>query len=160
MIDIVSYDTFEEAFRNLRPSEDMRVKSLADFGPSVVLVLQRIQRIHEKGCIVRDRHGLNSKEHLPEMLLGSLHKMRKGASTRVARRSGKMGGRPPKEDRMPDVEARAIWISPDYVTNEAALKHMPGWTLATAYKRLGPNGRVNIRNSKRTVVRQRKRKKR
>ncbi len=60
------------------------------------------------------------------------NRMRKVSAKEMARRRWKEKA----EGRMPDDEARMIWFD-QTLTEETALKRMPGWTRATAMARLG-----------------------
>ena len=144
----------DDAISSIRTGDTLKVPTLDHLGPSLVDALQRIETVHAKGAVVVETStGLRSDRDLLAMIKGALPKLRKGTSQRVARRSGKKGGRPPKTDRLPDAEALPIWTDTAILTNAAALRRMPGWTEATAYKRLGESGRINLRGAARRKAR-------
>lgn len=132
----------DDAIRVIREGDELFVSSLAELGPTLVAALTRLKTLHAKRVVVVERGtGRRSDRDLLDMLIASLPKLRKGMSTRQARASGRKGGRPVKTDRMPDAEAKPIWHSSAYSSNEAALEHMPGWTGSTANRLLGKSGR-------------------
>ena len=135
----------------------MKVESLTQLGKTVVEVVTKLEAMHAKGnYVVMIGTGLRSDRDLASMLKAELPKLRKGLTERQAKRNGKKGGRP-KEDakRMPIDEARKVWTDMGYATNEAAIAHMPGWTIPTAYRLLKKSGREKF--ARRTLKKRRRR---
>lgn len=131
----------DDTIDRLREGDDLRVRSLADVGPSLVDALDRVDRVHAKGGAVVDAAGRRSTDgrDLVPMLQEALPKLRKGLSRRQARANGRRGR--PRVPRMPEDEARPIWTDAHILTNARALQMMPGWSQQMAYRAFGASGR-------------------
>lgn len=144
-------DELKAAIRNLRSGDALSVRRLADLAKTVVDVLALVDEIHAKGAHVVDAEGRRSDKDAVTMLRDSLPYLRKGASRRVARKTGGKGGRPLAKRAMPPEKAELIWFnSRKYRTNKDAIAAMTGWSLSAAYKAFKSSGRAKTGRPKKS----------
>jgi hypothetical protein len=104
-----------------------------------------LDEVHKRGAhIIETETGRRSDRasDAAMMVLDATLELKKGPPATVSKANGeRSAGRPKNVDRLPDAEAKAIWISKDYATDAAAAKHMRGWSRGVAYHYFGPSGR-------------------
>lgn len=140
-------ETFEAALNSLRPKTGLHVVTLADLAANRKQLRKRMQAVHDKGChIVETSTGRTSlkKRDLEAMIFDATETLihaGKGHDPEKAREFGSRGGRPRKPRGISDEEAEKHWHSLKHETNTEALKHMPGWDAASAWRAFGASGR-------------------
>lgn len=129
-----------------RKREVVGVQSLARLGSSREQIAAAVDKIFEKGGIIHETSTGRRSDNPRDMAAMAFEAADEIAADRrvltpaQAKRYGKKGGRPVIE-KMPDDEARPIWQNTKtYRRPEDALKHMPGWSQAVAYRELGARG--------------------
>lgn len=130
--------------RSIREGDEACVYSMDRLAPRRSMLKEIVSGIHERGgVIVELSTGMRSddRDHLADMIFNAASALARDGTaqqSKIARRNGLRGGRPPKTDRLGLDKAKAIWFDPKHVTTEDVITHMPGWTLRTAYRAFGP----------------------
>lgn len=139
--------TFDAAFRSLRPGDGLTVVRLSDLANDRRELRRRIKAIHDRGCYVHEQAtGRDSREpdKLSEMIFEAtdiLAQVKKGHDPKKAREFGSRGGRPRMDRGITDADAEKHWFDMRHATNTDALKHMGEWTESAAWRKFGASGR-------------------
>jgi len=138
-------ETADDAIRALREGDELCVTTLDRLAAKRSEIMPRVEAVHSRGAVVLElltgRRSVDAKA-LPHMVAEAFEMLlrdNRHQQRRLGRKTGKKGGRP-KEDRMPDAEARIVWRSAEFATPDDAVLKMPGWTVRTAFRLLGGRG--------------------
>lgn len=119
--------------------------------PPSAQVSEFLIEVHDRGgTVVEVATGRNSRDKTQRraMTTDALKALRRGTRAAPTTRGR---GRPRKEfteDQL--AAAKKAWLSPDYVSNEAAARHFPkGFTARRAWELWGPSGRLGKVKKKR-----------
>lgn len=134
--------------RATRPGDQNCVTTLDRLGRNrEELRTALIGTLERGGIIVETMTGRTSESQidLANMVLDAVNALARDHRTHrpaIARKYGRMGGRPKTKDRMSEAEAKAIWMDKDkFPTNAEALAAMPGWSYRMARYLWGAAGR-------------------
>ena len=122
------------------------VVNLRAFGPARRDMVAAIKQVHKWGAAVVDLNGLRSDHDGAEMLDRALVKF--SPSPEYAREMQRRSVLARTEGRMHKRDALIIWRNPK-LTNEEAIDLMRGWSLRSAYDKLGPRMIMPGRRAKR-----------
>jgi len=101
---------------------------------------QAMRHVCSSGAIIEDAQGRRTDRDKIEMVEEAVEAITSKARGRHSARNGKKGGRP-REYTDADLEAvRPLWESRKYSAAQAVAKMPEGWTVARAYRLLGPRG--------------------
>lgn len=135
--------SIEDFIRQLRPGDAVLVPTLGRLATTWASLTASVEAIRAKKCnIIEMRTGrhLNRADDAWRMMAAAKDEIavdRKTHTPEQAREYGSMGGR--KVERTPEKQARGPWrdlsLSPDEAVAHA---DMAGWSVRSAYKRLGP----------------------
>jgi DNA invertase Pin-like site-specific DNA recombinase len=134
-----------DAIRSIRDGDELCVTTLDRLAPKRVQLRELIEEVHKRGGVIVELWtGRRSDDvrALPGMIAEAFEALlrdHRHQQRRAGKKTGKRGGRPPKTDRMPEAEAKAIWRNRE-LEDWQALQLMTGWTLRTAYRRLKARG--------------------
>lgn len=136
-------ETVEDAIRSLRDGDEFCVTTLDRAARRRSELPGLVERIHAKGAVVVELLT-GRRSDLPadaarmvaeafEMLLRD----HKSQTRKAGRRTGRKGGRPPK-DKMQKEQAEAIWFDVRVTKMQDAIERMTGWNYRSAYREFGP----------------------
>lgn len=142
------FKTWQERVQFIRHGEPLLVVALVmvpssrgKLSPSAQVTLF-LDEVHRRGCwIVEAYTGRDSRnDEDREAMVADAHTGLRGGGRRLPKGFRKRG-RPWPDRSKEEAAAKAAWFSPDYITVEAAVRHMPkGWTSTMARNRWGPRG--------------------
>ena len=138
-------ETADDAIRSLREGDELCVTTLDRLSAKRSEIMPRVEAVHSRGAVVLELlTGRRSDDPaaLPHMVAEAFEMLLRDnryQTRKYGRKTGKRAGRP-KEDRMPDAEARIIWRSAEFETPDDAVLRMPGWSVRTAFRLLGGRG--------------------
>jgi len=139
-----------------RAKEVIGVPTLGRLASSRDAIRAAVEKIFEKGAIIHEVATGRRSDKAHDMALMMADAADEiGADKKVhghaaSVRNGSKGGRPELPDRMDDDDAKPIWYNVKrYPKPEDAVPHMHGFSVSTAYKRLGARGSPAGRKSKR-----------
>lgn len=142
----------EHIIKTLRPEdpEPVCVTSLARLAPTRDQLRYAIDAIHERGCWVLEiSTGRTTRDakSATEMGLDAADELTSDARAPTKRQARAMAHKShaarnanTADKRMPISDARKVWHGHPTWSNEDCIAAMPGWTLITAYRRLGARG--------------------
>ncbi len=141
--------TIDQMIVQLRKGDEVAVTSLGRLATTRAGLRYALDAIRAKGCVVVELASgrrTSCAAEAAQMALDAADELSmdaRGTSPELGRKWGAVGGRLARlrveremaEARMPKAEAKNIWRNP-LLTNAQALAQMPGWTQASAYRRL------------------------
>lgn len=137
-------ETFEAALKACRGIQVLEVAGgFRPLGDSISMVLENLEPLDRLGKVVFDpMSSRRSDKNYAAMCRGYLASLRGESSIGDrAPHIGKLGGmalaKKRRERRMPEKQAKKIWLDRRHIRNRDALLLMDGWTEPTAYSRLG-----------------------
>ena len=141
-----------DLIKSLRPSapEAVRVTTLARLARTRDDLKLAIEQIHARGCWVEEiSTGRSTRDALvaSAMALDAANELTMDGRAPTRRQARKMAAKSLvvrlanlERDRMPRGEAYEIWHNRPTWSVQDCLAAMPGWTIGTAYRRLGRRG--------------------
>lgn len=138
-------ENVEDAIRSLREGDELCVTSLDRAARKRSELATVIKRVHAKGAVVvelisgRRSDRPDDAAHMVAEAFEMLLRDHKSQQRRLGRKTGRKGGRPPKE-KMQKEQAEAIWFDSRIKLMRDAIARMDGWNYRGAYNEFGPRG--------------------
>lgn len=147
LIDGAAGMTFEHVLRQLRPGDRLKVRTISDLALNRKELRRRMRAVHDKGAHIFEVSTgriSSDKDQAIEMVFDGADQITnkgRGHSSAKATEYGSKGGRPKSKRGTSREDAEKIWFDSRYLTNDAALAKMEGWTLQAAYREFGGSKR-------------------
>ena len=153
------HETFDDLLRSRRPGDTIYVATLGRLGRTREEIHKRVKDLHARQCtIVETTTGRSSgdKDQLFDMGMEATAEVNRDARalpSKLAKEFGRRGAEATaaraRERRMPEKEAKQVWLGHPKLTNREVLDLMPGWTERAAYRHLGQRDLAKGRPRKR-----------
>lgn len=141
-------DELDDFIKAARPGSLLGIHALQDLANPKIKPpaarrrdLWRILSALPRDAVLEDADGRRSDTDSISMIADAVEAITQARRAAASRRNGsKSAGRPPKYSAEDRERVRPIWHSREHETAEDAIKHMPGWSIAAAYRLLGARG--------------------
>ena len=139
-------ETIDDSIRALRPNDEQCVVTLGRLAPNRQLLRKYIMEILERGAVIfetKTGRRLDNPKAIFDAVLSAVDELaqdRRSHTPAKAKKYGKLGGRPAKQDRLPKKQAEKVWFDSRIKTVPEALALMDGWSQRAAYREFGPRG--------------------
>ena len=138
-------ETADDAIRSLREGDELCVTTLDRLARKRTELRTVIEAVHQRGAVIVELLTGRRSDNLADMpaMIAEAFEMllrdHKNQQRRLGRKTGRKGGRPPK-DKMQKEQAEAIWFDSRIKLMRDAVARMTGWNYRSAYKEFGPRG--------------------
>lgn len=144
------HENIDAAVKGLRRNGELWVTTLDRLASKRHLLRAILHAVHGKGAVIveastgrrsdsRDQYGDMILDAVAKMA-GDLRPLTPAQAKEMARKSARARRLLATEKRMGVAEARKIWKNNGNWSGPQCIAHMPGWTLAEAYRKLGKRG--------------------